>query len=211
MNDDELRSRLARLDPQATAPVEPITSPRAQDLLERVMSTSVPTSTDTTSAVDSRRPSRRGFALLASAAAVALGVTGAIVLSQDGSPAGPGPAAKKTSLALSLPGGGLSLNSCLPFSVDNLKMFPIAFAGTVSSVAGDTVSLDVTTWYVGGTAQVVTLQSPDNTTSAALDGVTFAAGKDYLVTASDGAVSTCGYSGAASPTLEKAFADAFGQ
>ena len=54
MNDDELRNRLARLDPQADAPVEPLTSPWAQDLLERSM-----TSTDT---LNPSPPSRRAAA-----------------------------------------------------------------------------------------------------------------------------------------------------
>ena len=59
MPDDDLRARLSRLDPApAGVPVDPVTSPRAQELVERAMSTPVQTP-DTPSA---RRRARLGGA-----------------------------------------------------------------------------------------------------------------------------------------------------
>jgi hypothetical protein len=43
----------------------------------------------------------------------------------------------------------------------------------------------------------------------ALDGVDFQQGKRYFVTAAQGTVNGCGYSGPASAELEQAFAEAF--
>ena len=92
------------------------------------------------------------------------------------------------------------------FDPARLKTFPVAFAGTVTAVQGDTVILDVTTWFVGGTAQVVTLSSP---TAAAQDGTAFTLGKDYLVSAAEGVVTTCGYSGEDDDVLRQAYTAAF--
>jgi hypothetical protein len=40
ISDDELRARLTQIDPLPTSiPVDPFTSPRAQDILERIMTT----------------------------------------------------------------------------------------------------------------------------------------------------------------------------
>ena len=50
----------------------------------------------------------------------------------------------------------------------------------------------------------------DSSTSVALDGVEFVQGKDFLVSADQGTVATCGFSGPEDPTLRKAFEDAFG-
>jgi hypothetical protein len=41
-------------------------------------------------------------------------------------------------------------------------------------------------------------------------GVEFADGQTYLVTATDGTVNGCGYSGLATPELQSAFDSAFG-
>ncbi len=201
MNDDELRTRLARLDPQANVPFASLTSRLAQDLLERTM-----TSTLTSPERPTERRTRRLLVVTTAAAVAAVGVTAAILTSQGADTL---PAQKKTTLALTLPDPN-AMSSCIMFDVAILKGFPVAFAGTVTAVADGTVSLDVTKWYVGGSAQVVTLTTPGDTQSISLDGVSFEKDKDYLVTASDGAVTSCGFSGEASPTLEQAFDEAFG-
>ena len=58
MNDDELRDRLARLDPLAHVPVTSVTSPRAQELLEQTMLTDPQT--------DTPSPTTRRWPLIAS-------------------------------------------------------------------------------------------------------------------------------------------------
>ena len=44
----------------------------------------------------------------------------------------------------------------------------------------------------------------------ALDGVELVAGEEYLLTATDGVVNGCGFSGPSTPELEAAFDEAFG-
>jgi hypothetical protein len=196
---DDLRVRLSRLDP-APSSVDPVESPRAQELLERIMATPVLTS----STPSTPSPRRRGVvaAWAAAAAVAAIGTASAGIALRPDHKAAP------TSLALTLPASGV-MSSCIQFSVDVLKDMSPAFAGTVTSVEGDTVTLDVDHWYAGGSADTVTLTQPGGSTSVALDGVDFQQGKRYFVTAAQGTVNGCGYSGPASAELEQAFAEAF--
>lgn len=202
MNDDALRERLARLDP-AAAPADPVTGLRAQELLERIMTTDLDTPASTT---DERSRRSRRLAALAAAAAAAVAVGGAALLAANDD----APTAKQTTtLALSLP-DPTAMASCIVFDPALLRDVPLAFAGTVTDVAGDTVTLDVTRWYKGGTADVVTLATPGEHTSASLDAVRFEDGQAYLVTATGGQVNGCGFSGPASAELTRAFDEAFG-
>lgn len=200
---DELRTRLARLDPAPPSlPVDLPTSPRAHQLRERAMLTTESTP-DTPTPPAWRRPA----ALAAAAAAVvALGVAG-LVATQGEDAAAPGKAT--TTLALKAPatGGGTSMSSCLAFDVAILRDMPVAFGGSVTEVTADTVTLDVDRWYKGGNADVVTVSTPGQNVS--LDGVDFAKGTRYLVTATDGTVNVCGFTGEATPDLVKAFDEAF--
>lgn len=201
-DDDELRARLRRIDPVAPdTALDPSPSLSARQLLERAM-----TETTTTPPTAPPRSSRLPLALAAAASVVALAVGAALLAGGDSPTATP---KSKSTLALQLPPSGV-MSSCIPFSVATLKGMSPAFAGTVTAVDGDTVTLSVDHWYTGGSADVVTLTQPGGTTSAALDGVTFVTGKRYLVTAANGTVNGCGYSGEATPDYEKAFAEAFG-
>lgn len=198
MTDDDLRARLARIDPVRSAgSSEPFTSLRVQSLLEHAMSTPTPTR--------SRRP------MLAAAAVLAIGAAGGGVFLTQGDDNGPAVVAAPTILRLGLPagGGGVSMNSCAPFDVNFLKGMTPAFAGTATTVTASSITLDVDRWYTGGDADQVVLSTPDATSSAALDGVEFEQGKRYLVTAAEGTVNGCGFSGLATPDLEKSFAEAF--
>jgi hypothetical protein len=197
-NDEHLRARLGRLDPMPSSrPVDPPTSPRAQDLLERAMLTTEPTT-------PTAAPRRRR-ALVAAAAAVAVVGAGAVLATSGGSEA---PRRAPTTLALkAAAGGGLSLGSCLPFSVEILKQVPVAFGGTVTQVSDSAVSLHVDHWYKGGTADVVTVTVPAGPSTDG--GSDFATGKHYLVTATEGSVNGCGLTGEASPDLQQYFDQAF--
>lgn len=193
-HDAELRARLARLDPAPPSlPTVPFTSPRAQELLERAMN--APTRT--------RRP-----VLLAGAASIAVAAAvGGVLLTQSD----PAPPSEPTTLALSVPGGdgGAITSSCMPFDVALLKDMSPAFAGTVTEVADDSVTLDVDRWYAGGDADQVVVSQPGGATAVALDGVAFEKGTRYLVTAEQGVVNGCGYSGEATPAFEQSFDQAF--
>jgi hypothetical protein len=111
-------------------------------------------------------------------------------------------------MALSAPAGDVA-GSCVMFSVDVLREMPVALAGTVTAVDPGSVTLDVDRWYRGGDADRVTITVPENN-NVALDGVDLRSGERYLLTATEGTVNGCGYSGPADPQLEGAFAEAFG-
>jgi hypothetical protein len=210
MSDDELRTRLARLDPApAGSPVDPVTSPRAQELVERIMQTpetqTVPTR-DATDELSARR--RRPWLLAAAAAVLLIALVGTVwLVSGDGQVGDASTAEDPTTLALELPASDVA-NSCMMFDVQILADMPVALAGTVTAIEPGQVTLDVDRWYTGGDADVVTIAVLDGN-SVALDGVDFREGERYLVTATDGVVNGCGYSGPATPELEQSFEQAF--
>lgn len=200
LDDDALRARLAGLDPMPPSlAVDPPTSPRAHELLERAMN--VLTDQPTIPSPGLARWRKPSVLFAAAAAVVVLGVGGVLASGGGANP----PAKAKTSIALKSAGGGLSSASCLMFSVDILKDMPVAFAGTASGVTQDAVTVTVYHWYKGGSADLVTIATP--VTSAGPG--EFVQGKKYLVTATDGTVNGCGYTGEATADLQKYFDEAF--
>jgi len=118
------------------------------------------------------------------------------------------PVSNVTTLAMPA-GSGTSMNSCLPFDAQYLRDMPVALSGTATKVDDDGVTLDVDRWYAGGNADVVRLANYDvNTVS--LDGFAFEPGSRYLITATDGTVNLCGFSGPWTEDLAAAFDGAFG-
>lgn len=163
-------------------------------------------STDTLTETQAPAPRRNRLLLAAAASVAAAGIVAAVVITSGDSPTAP---AKKTVLALKAPPGGPTMGMCIQFSVDQLKTEPVAFAGTATAVDASSVSLNVTKWYKGGTADVVTVATPDSS-SIALEGITaFEVGKDYLVSAFDGTVVSCGFSGEDTAELRGAYEQAF--
>jgi hypothetical protein len=160
-----------------------------------------------TAALDTEPTHRsRRWPVLAAAVAVAVavaGVAGAIALSGDDAPA--------DALALTSAPEDL-MQMCIEVTPETLgdPAVELAFEGTVTAVDGAQATLTVDRWYRGGDAEVVTVTSPDDSETALLGGVTLDEGSTYLISASDGAVRSCGQSGPASPELEALFAEAFG-
>jgi hypothetical protein len=216
---DPLRERLARRDPvPADVPVDPVDGLAARALLESVMNsplTSGHTGTDAQhgAAADdlAGRRSRRSRPLLLAAAAVVLaagvGVGIQAVQGGDGSDVGGRPA-PAPAVTLALPAADPLTAICTPFDPAALATQPVAFAGTVTTVADGKVTLKVDRWYRGGASATVELTVPPGF-SAALDGVDFTLGKKYLVSANDGVVGSCGSSGEATPELTAIFDRAF--
>jgi hypothetical protein len=200
--DDELRARLARLDPAGDLPVEPAGGLRAAQQMERAMQAVEPPPTTEPRRMTPRRLIAAGGATLAAAAAVTT-----VVLVWGGGT----PAAVPTTLDLSLSEQAATA-SCIQFSEDVLAGMPVAFAGTVTAVADDEVVLDVDRWFTGGDADRVRLDVPGGIspeTAALWYGVDFRQGERYLVTATDGNVNSCGYSTPLTPEMESAFERAF--
>ena len=201
--DDELRARLARLDPAGDQPVEAASSPRAAEQMERAMQTLDPLPTTPPRRSSSRRLALAGGAGLVAAAAVTAGV---LVWGGDDAPP---PAAARTTLELELPSSD-AMASCLAFDEAFLATMPVAFAGTVVTDSDDEVVLDVDRWFTGGDADRVRLDSPGGGAAVALGyGVEFSEGERYLVTAADGTVNGCGFTVPATPDVEAAFERAF--
>ena len=190
---DELRDQIRSLDPMH--PGVPTISP-SQSLLEDIM-----TSTSTTTP----RPARTRWYAAAAAAAAAIVVAVAIPALTGDEAAVPEAAAP---LTLSL-GRGDAMASCMMFDVAILAEMPVAFEGTASSVEGELVTLTVDHWYRGGDAATVELTAPGGLV-ALIGGIDFVAGETYLITATDGVVNYCGYTGPSTPEFRASFDAAFG-
>jgi hypothetical protein len=144
------------------------------------------------------------LALAAVAGAAALGA-GALLAANRTAPQ---PADETVELRLP-DGGGDVMASCLPFTVEYLAELSTAFAGTVTDVSGDRAVLGVDRWYAGGSAPQVSVTVPDGAHIALIGTIEFREGARYLITAEDGQVNLCGFSGEATPEMEAAFEAAF--
>jgi hypothetical protein len=201
--DDNLRQRLGRLDPvPSSEPTDTPSTPRVRALLEEIMSTP----TDQHIAVPAPTPpSKRRLAMWAGVAAAVVAIAIVVAVASGGG------TAKKSQLSFALPAAHPGQNSCIQFSTDQLAQAADAFSGTVTAVGDGSVTLTVDHWYKasGAKADVVTLTS--DTTAGAVNelGVQFAQGTKYFVSATDGNVNGCGYSGEASADLQAAFETAF--
>lgn len=111
-------------------------------------------------------------------------------------------------LGLSL-GQGDAMASCLPVDSATLSQMAPAFGATATAVDGEVVTLAVDTWYAGtDQAETVELRA-DQGLEALTGGIDFQVGEQYLITAAEGVVNYCGYSGPADPTLTALFDEAF--
>lgn len=219
MNDVPLRDRIARLDPVASGvSIEPPTTPSSQARLESIMNTSTlkrPTktarfrtpgrSTPEESNREQSNPVRsRPAWWVPAAAALALlaGITGVIAFTGGDDDA---PVAAPLQLTV---GEGDALASCLAVDAATMSTMSPAFAATATSVEGERVILDVDRWYAGGDASTVELHAAAGMESL-IAGFDFEVGGQYLITASEGTVNFCGYSGPATPELSAVFDQAF--
>ena len=197
---DELRERLARIDPMHSAvPTEPTTSESSQELLEKIMSTPLKEKEEQASA-----PRRTWTIAVAAVAALVLAVAGGMALTGgDEAPVATGPPLELTA------GGEDIMASCIAFTPEALDdVAELAFAGTVTAVDGDTVTLTVDEWYRGGDAAEVALIAPQGM-EALIGGIPFAVSDTYLISAQGGNVNYCGFSGATTPELQAGFDAAF--
>lgn len=198
---DQLRERLARLDPMHPGvDTEPLTTKSSRDLLEGIMSSPV---TEQPPAAPEPK-SNRWLVGVAAAVVLVVAVGGAIALSGDGED----PVASGPPLELNAAGED-PMAMCIMFSVEELAKMEVAFEGTATSVEGETVTLDVDEWFKGGDAGQVVLHAPAGM-EALIAGFPFEVGGQYLITAFDGNVNYCGFSGPSTPEFRTAFEQAFG-
>jgi hypothetical protein len=199
---DQLRKRLARLDPMHPGvPTESMTTESSQRLLEDIMSAPV---TEQPGSQPESKPNR-WLVGVAAAAALVVAVGGAIALTggTSGDPVAAGPP-----LVLNAAGED-PMAMCIMFSVEELAKAQVAFEGTVTAVEGDSVTLTVDEWFKGGDSGQVVLNAPQGM-EALIAGFPFEVGTQYLITAYDGNVNYCGFSGQSTPEFRAAFEQAFG-
>jgi hypothetical protein len=199
MNDD-LRNRITNIDPlHPGVPTQSTTSESSQELLEKIMSTPLKEKSEPAPAP------RKTWAIgIAAVAALVLAVAAGIGLTSGGDdPAVAAP--------LELDAGGEDvMASCIMFSSAELeKVAEIAFAGTVTAVDGDAVTLTVDEWYRGGDSAEAVLNAPQGM-EALIGGIPFQVGDAYLISAQGGNVNYCGFSGPLSPEYQAVFEEAFG-
>lgn len=186
---DELRTALRRLDPvDPGVAMEPIPHSR----LERIMSQTTPPSAGVPTGT--RWALAGGVAAIVLVAALALGG----VFSPTAEP-----------LALGL-GADDVMASCLPVTADVMADMSPAFEGTVTAVDGETITLSIDHWFAGDTGATEAVLTAPAGMEALIGGVEFTVGDTYLITAANGTVNYCGYSGPATADLRAVFEAAFG-
>lgn len=99
---------------------------------------------------------------------------------------------------------------CAVPSPETLATFDTAFEGTVTSLADGTATLTVDQWYAGGDdAASVTVTTPSEDLTDLLMAVDFQADQTYLVSATGGRVSLCGFTGEKTAELEALYQAAY--
>lgn len=147
------------------------------------------------------RPRRTRLTLAVAVAAALLVVSGGVALFA-------GLGTSQPSMVLRANGSD-SMAMCIRFDPSILADMSPAFAGTVTDLTDSRVTLEVDHWYTGGDTDTVEINYTPGF-EALIGTPTFEVGQQYLITASDGVVNGCGYSGPATPDLEAAFQQAFG-
>jgi hypothetical protein len=99
---------------------------------------------------------------------------------------------------------------CMLPNVDVLRQQEVALDGVVRSVAGGDATLEPTRFYAGDEADAVVVKAPDGDLQALLAAVDFREGDRYLVSATNGRVTLCGFSGPFSTQLAALYDRAFG-
>jgi hypothetical protein len=121
------------------------------------------------------------------------------------------PAARKAApTSMELTARPPSTAKCMVVSPAALQQQQVAFDGTVASISDDVVTLDVGHWYLGGRADQVTVRAPAADLSALVQAADFRVGERYLVSATDGQVSVCGFTAPYSADLAALYEQAFG-
>lgn len=193
MNDDELLARMRDADPaRHDAPADSW----LDDLVEETMSTT-----------PEQSPARKRWVPLAAAAAVALIAAGGVGFALSGGDDEDAPAALTTT-ALTLPEPD-AMAMCMQVTPEALAQADQALSGTATEVADGTVTITVDTWFKGGDSDLVTLTAPDPNLVGFEGGIEFVEGERYLVSAGDGTVSSCGFTGLDEEPLSGIYQQAF--
>ena len=93
-------------------------------------------------------------------------------------------------------GGGGGVASCIRYDLETLAQQEYAFDGTVTAIAGESVTFAVDTWFRGSGDAGVTLTEVGlgNGDVSSVPLVGFEVGGRYLVSGAGGIITDCGYS-----------------
>jgi hypothetical protein len=220
--DDELRALLRGGDPAGSlSPADPA---GLAILLEDIMSADLdvrPEVDEGSRATGTHGRNRLTWLVAAAAAAVIAGVGGVAISGLDDDKAPPSadrqttsPGGTELEASAGLPGETTALgvakesSRCARPTPEILAQYPQAFQGTVTSIEGDTVTLDTTEVLTGEVGETVQVTAPQAAFDAMIGTVNFQVGESYLVAAYDGQLSMC-YSGSANGDLRSPFEKAF--
>lgn len=199
---DELFARLRAADPAASLP--PVDDDRVVRLLEDAMSHDTMTETRETG---TRHRSPLTWLVAAAAVLLIAGVGAVALLDRDATSPNPPTAAEPTVTELALPAD--TPGRCMVPNAQLLSQAAVAVEAEVVSVAGDTVTLDVSQWYAGEETDRLVVTAAER--PALVGAVEFEEGGRYLVAGNrDGDVMVCGFSDRWSEDLAALYAEAFG-
>lgn len=229
MNDDDLRAMLRSADPAASLPTAD--PDRVARLLEDTMTDHL---TDESRADGTHHRSRLTW-IVAAAAVILIGGGGVLLATTQGddepaASAGSTPSSvatdetdeteggggtdtpeEPTVTELSAGAGAVSAKCLVPeVAPDVVARQTTVFDGVVTSISGSMVTLEPTRFYAGDETDLVVVQAPGPDMAALLSAVTFEEGGRYLVAATDGQVTLCGFSAAYSDSLAGVYEQAFG-
>lgn len=99
---------------------------------------------------------------------------------------------------------------CAMPTAERLAAQELAFVGTVQSIDDSTVTLAPSRFYRGTSTERVEVTASAGELDALIGAVEFVEGETYLVSATDGRVTVCGFSGPVTPEREQLYDAAFG-
>jgi hypothetical protein len=111
---------------------------------------------------------------------------------------------------LALTADPAAAGKCAAPNAATLASFDTAFAGTVTALGDGTATLAVDQWYAGEEAGTVTVATPSKDLEDLLMAVDFQEGRSYLVSATDGRVTLCGFTAEENPDLQALYDEAYG-
>lgn len=210
MTDDELQQRLQAHDPAASLrPADPAWVAR---LLEDTMTADVDTPAETR---ETGTRNRSPLTWLVAAAAVLIagvGVFGLLTHDPDSSKtpsAGSTPSVSSTPTVTELAAPAPSTAKCMVPNAAVLSQAQVAFSGTVQQLGDDVVVLAPDRFYAGEPTDLVQVRSEAAMLQALVGAVDFKVDHRYLVSATDGRVTVCGFSGPYSDELAALYSAAF--
>jgi hypothetical protein len=198
-DDSALLSRLRTADPASSLP--PADPERVAHLLEAAM-----TDTHATESRETGTHDRSPLTWLVAAAAVVL-IAGAGIFGLANRDAKHAPSAQPTVTQL---GVASTAGRCMVPNVGVLKVQTVAFRGSVTTLSSGTVTFKVEHWFRGGPTDLAKVIAPPSLLRPLVEAAKFKVGGDYLVSAHDGQVSACGFSGPAAGSLASLYSQAYG-